>query len=104
MEMKLILLLFLEDDAGVVRKLLEEHDVMAYSELPLEGHGEGRPVGWYGDVAPYRSRMAFTLVPRDRARELVDAVRRCTGCQDSGHPVHVLQLGVEEMAHSGAGI
>lgn len=100
MTMKMILILFLEDDADRVRSLLEEHDVAAYSELPLEGHGEGRPVGWYGEVSPYRSRMAFTLVPGPRARELLAAVRACTGCQDPDHPIHALQLGVEETARS----
>ena len=99
--MKMILLLYLEDDAPCVRSLLADHDVLAYSELPLEGHAGGRPTGWYGEVPPYRSRMAFTLVPEARAHELLDAVRACSGCQSAGHPIHALQLGVERVARSG---
>jgi hypothetical protein len=98
--MKMILLLYLEDDAHCVQSLLEEHDVVAYSELPLEGHGEGRPAGWYGDIPPFHSRMAFTVVPEARAEELLDAVRACRGCQDTRHPIHALQLGVEKVARS----
>lgn len=98
--MKMILMLFLEDDAECVRSMLEAHGVVAYSELPLEGHGAGRPVGWYGEVSPYRSRMAFTLVPDARARELLEAVGECSGCQDPSHPIHALQLGVEEVVRS----
>jgi len=100
--MKMILLLYLEDDEPCVRSLLEAHEVLAYSELPLEGHGEGRPSGWYGEVPPYRSRMVFTLVPESRASELLDAVRRSSGCQDARHPIRALQLGVEDTALSGA--
>jgi len=100
--MKMILLLYLEDDAARVRSLLEGHDVLAYSELPLEGHGEGRPAGWYGQVAPFRSRMAFMVLPEARAAQLLEAVRTFGGGQDSRHPIHALQLGVEEVARSGA--
>ena len=94
--MKMILLLYLEDDAPCVRDLLEKHEVLAYSELPLEG----RPAGWYGDIPPFHSRMAFTVVPEARAEALLEAVRACHGCQDTRHPIHALQLGVEKVARS----
>ncbi|HEX9886715.1 MAG TPA: hypothetical protein VGA70_09515 [Longimicrobiales bacterium] len=98
--MKLIVLFVLEDDAPSLRRLLEEHSVVAFSELSVEGHGEGRP-GWYGHVAPYRSRMIVTAVPAERAHDLMEVVRACAGCQDPRHPVHALQLDVEAVVRSG---
>ena len=98
--MKLMLFLYLEDDELCVSRLLKEHGVVAYSRFPLEGHGTGAE-GWYGEVAPYASRMAFTLVPEAQASELLDAVRSCDGVTDPKHPIHAVQLGVEALADSG---
>lgn len=97
--MKMIVLLHLDGDREVVRDLLERHRVTVYSEVAMEGRGEGTP-GWYGEVAPYRSRMTFTLLPTDRARELMDAVQSCSGCRDPRHPIHALQLSVERAEDS----
>ena len=99
--MKLILLLYLEDDEAVVDRLLEAHRVAAFSRLPLEGHGSGTPTGWYGEVAPFRSRMVFTLVPEEGAADLLEAVRAADGLQDPDHPVRAVQVGVEALVHSG---
>ncbi len=93
--MKLILFFFLEDDEATVRRLLDEHGVVTWSRLSVEGHGQGAP-GWYGDIPAYRSGLVFTLVPDGRAAELLSAVRDCTGCKDPAHPVHALTLSVEE--------
>ncbi len=98
--MKMILLLYLEDDDQLVTRLLERHGVVAWSRLPLEGHGAGL-AGWYGEAAPYRSRMAFTVVPEARAAELMDAVKSATGLADPRHPVHALQMPVERCVDSG---
>ena len=101
MNTKMILLMYLEEDEPAVDRLLEEHRVTAFSRVNLEGHGGGRPVGWYGEVAPYRSRMVFTLVPEERAEELLEAVGRCSGCLDPRHPIHAVMLGVERAVASG---
>lgn len=98
--MKMILLLHLEDDEARVSALLRDHGVMAWSRLPLEGHGAGA-AGWYGEAAPYRSRMAFTVVPAERASALLDAVKSLDGLADPQHPVHALQLDVERCVDSG---
>jgi hypothetical protein len=98
--LKLILLLYLEDDDARVARLLREHGVMAWSRLPLEGHGPGL-AGWYGETSPFRSRMAFTVVQADRAHELMQAVRTLDGLADPGHPVHALQFDVERAVESG---
>ena len=92
--MKFIVLLYLEEDDRCVERLLAEHGVVAYSRLPVEGHGEGGP-GWYGSAAPYASRMAFTVVPEARATEILSAVESCSGLADPNHPIHAIQLGVE---------
>lgn len=98
--MKLVVLMYLEDDAPNVEKLLQAHEVAAYSELPVTGHGLGT-AGWYGTVAPYRSRMLIALLSAAKAGELVAAVDRCTGCSDPNHPIHAWKLAVEQAVASG---
>ena len=99
--MKLVALMYLEDDDPTVLKLLDAHGVTAYSRVPLEGHGTGMK-GWYGDVAPYQSRMAFLLLAADKAEELMEAVATCNGCLDPRHPIHAMQLHVERTVDSTA--
>ena len=101
--MKLVALLYLEEDNPSVAKLLEQHGVMAYSRLPLEGHGAGMK-GWLGNVAPYQSHMAFALLPAEKAEELMEAVAKCDGCLDPSHPIHALQVDVEKAVASGVSI
>ena len=98
--MKLVALLYLEEDDPSVVKLLKEHGVMAYSRLPLEGYGAGMK-GWLGDVAPYQSHMAFALLPAEKAEELMGAVAKCDRCLDPRHPIHALQVDVEKAVESG---
>lgn len=98
--MKMILLLHLEDDEARVSELLKEHGVVAWSRLPLEGHGPGL-AGWSGGgTSPYRSSMAFTVVPSARAQALLDAVEVLDGLADPRHPVHALQLDIERAVDS----
>ena len=97
--MKIVALMYLEEDDPTAAKLLSEHGVVAYSRMPLEGHGTGVK-GWYGDVAPYRSKMAFALLPADRAEQLMNAVEKCTGCLDPRHPIHAIQMDVERTVDS----
>lgn len=98
--MKLIVFLYLEDDDPRVARLLTDHGVLAWSRLTLEGHGAGL-AGWYGSVAPFRSRMAFTVVPAERADDLLAAVGEMDGLADPRHPVHALQLEIERSVDSG---
>ncbi len=99
--MKLVFLMYLEEDDARVLQLMNEFGALAYSRMSVEGHGAGQ-VGWYGDVAPYRSRMLFTIVPADTASQLLAAVRGCAGCEDPRHPIHAFQVDVEEAARSGS--
>ena len=98
--MKLVILMHLEDDAEGVEQLLAQHEVAVYSELPVLGHGDGAQ-GWYGEVAPYRSRMLLAFLKEEKAGELVAAVERCTVCKHPQHPVHAWVVDVERSAISG---
>lgn len=95
--MKMVVLMFLEDDEPVVTRMLERLAIVSFSSLELEGHGAGAP-GWYGEVAPYQSRMIFVVLPEPRARELLRAVREVRGVADPEHPIHAVQMAVEETA------
>jgi len=91
---KLVILSLLEDDIEMLRALLKEHGVVAYSELPVEGHGAGT-TGWYGEIAPYRSRMVLSFMPAAPAEALLGAVAACSECKDSSHPVRAWMVDVE---------
>ena len=97
--MKLVFFMYLEDDTEHVLRLLDEHDVVVYSHLPIEGHWPGMR-GWYGEVAPYASRLTFTILPEEQAGQLLAAVADCSECEDPHHPVHAMQVDVEAAAHS----
>jgi hypothetical protein len=98
--MKLVFMMYLEDDRAVMEKLLAASDVGSYSRLPLEGHGEGVG-GWYGEIAPFRSEVIFALLPEGHANRLIDTVSRCEGCQDPHHPIHAGLMDLERAVQSG---
>jgi hypothetical protein len=99
--MKLVLLMYLEEDEGCVNELLQELEVPVSSRLSMEGMGKGTP-GWYGEVAPFASRMAFTMVEDDLARRLLRTVAEgFAELGDPGHPVRAVQLPVEEATACG---
>ncbi|NIP58657.1 MAG: hypothetical protein GWM92_10210 [Gemmatimonadetes bacterium] len=99
--MKMVVLMYLEDDEEVVTDLLADEGVVAFSRMKMEGHGEGGP-GWYGGVAPYRSRMVFAVVGDRCAGRLLGAVRSLGGTADPDHPVRAVEIALEETAASGA--
>ncbi|MDX1623817.1 MAG: hypothetical protein R3199_07530 [Gemmatimonadota bacterium] len=92
--MKLVLLMYLEGDEACVERLLAEQGVAVYSRLPIEGVGPGAR-GWYGEVAPYASRMIVTMVEGEAAARLLDAVSECRGVQDPSHPIRAAMVDVE---------
>lgn len=99
--MKLVLLLFLEEDGPAVTKLLLEQGISAYSRLPIEGHGEGKAGGWFGDIATHNSKMIFSVVADDVADGLLGATKEVK-VQDASHPIHVAKLNLEDWVHSTA--
>lgn len=99
--MKMVLLLYLEGDGPAVTKLLSDHEIGAYSRLPIEGHGEGKGGAWYGDIATHNSKMIFAIVPDEKAKALLSALEGVS-VQDAAHPIHAAQLNLEGWVHSSA--
>jgi hypothetical protein len=95
--MRLVLLMYLEEDEKCVDRLLEEQGVEAFSRLPVEGHGPGEK-GWRGEVPAFRSRMVMAVVPEVTASRLLEAVEECRGMVDPAHPVRAVQVAVERTA------
>jgi hypothetical protein len=93
--MKLAILMYLEEDDRCVERLLKESRIEAYSRLPVEGRVPGTEAGWYGEIAPYQSRLIMAVVPDDTADVLMRAVAECTGVQDPRHPIRAVSLDVE---------
>lgn len=98
--MKLLILLYLEEDEACVTGMLAGQGVPIYSRTSVEGIGPGAP-GWYGRTAPYQSRMILALVSPERATAVLEAVQEGTGLVDSRHPIHALQLDVERTTACG---
>lgn len=97
--MKLVLLLYLEGDGPAVAKLLSDQEITEYSRLPIEGHGQGKAGGWFGDVAAHKSKMIFSIVSDEQADSLLQAVQN-VAVQDSAHPIHMAKLNLEDWVHS----
>ena len=98
MELKLVLIMYLEEDEGCVNGLLSEQDVGIFSRLSMEGLARGAGSGWYGVGLPYQSRLIMSLLPIEQADALMAAVARCRGVQDPRHPIRAVQLAVERSA------
>ncbi len=93
--MKLVMLMYLKEDARCVERLLAEVGVGTYSRLAVEGHGPGIPAGWTGAIPPYDAEMVFTIVPDDLGAALLESVSGCTGVEDPRHPIRAAMLDVE---------
>ena len=92
--MKLVIVMYLEEDEECVQRLLRESGVQAFSRMSMEGIGEG--VGsWYGGTVPFESRMAFTVVSAERAATILSAIESEDRCLDQKHPMRAVQLAVE---------
>jgi len=98
--MKLVILMYLEEDAGCARKLLHASGISMFSQMPMEGIGEGTG-SWYGGVVPYASHMAFCVVSSDQAAAVLSAVKSEDQCLDARHPMRAVQLAVEATTASG---
>ena len=98
--MKLVAILYLEDDERLVEEILKAVGVSTFSRMDMEGHGAGVP-GWFGEVPSYRSRLLFTWVSLEQATDLLEAVAGARGVQAESHPIHALQVNVEAMSQSG---
>lgn len=99
--MKMILLMYLEGDEECVGRLLKDLGVGVYSQMSMEGHSSGQAAGWYGETAPFRSRMVFAFVSKEQAGDILAAVRSCTGVEDPRHPIRAFELDVARTAACG---
>jgi hypothetical protein len=99
--MKLVTLIYLEDDEKCVERLLAEIEVEGYSHLAIEGRGPGGTGGWYAAAAPYRSSLILVFLDDDRAALLLEGVRACTGVEDPRHPIRAYALSVDGAAACG---
>ena len=99
--MKMMLLTYLEGDEECVERLLKEIGVGTYSQMSMEGHSGGPAAGWYGEAAPFRSRMVFAFVSKEQSDDVLAAVRSCTGVEDPGHPIRAFELDVARTAACG---
>ena len=97
--MKIVLLLYLEEDGPAVTELLSDQGINAYSRLPIEGRGQGKAGGWFGDIATHNSKMIFAIIPEEKAAALLSALQG-TPVQDALHPIHAAQLDLEGWVHS----
>jgi hypothetical protein len=100
-KMKMMLLTYLEGDEECVERLLRTLGVQMYSQISMEGHGTGSTAGWYGETAPYRSRMVFSFMSEAQATRVLDEVRSCTGVEDPRHPIRAFELDVTRTSACG---
>ena len=94
--MKLVLLMYLQEDQKCVNRLLGEVGVQAFSRLSVEGHGPGSAVGWTGVIQPFQSQLVMAILPDDQASTLMQAVGDCKGVEDPRHPIRAALLSVEQ--------
>jgi hypothetical protein len=99
--MKIVILMFLEGDGPTVERLLSDAGVAAYSNVAVEGHGGGQAGGWYGNTIPFRSRTVFAMVDELKAKELLEAVEKTADTEDPRHPIHAVQVCVDQAVQSG---
>ena len=93
--MKMVLVIYSGSDQSLVPSLLDEHRAGGYSEFRnVHGAGEtGRREGtraWPGEASVY-----FSIVPAERAGELIDALRDAAGELPADDRLHVAVLPTE---------
>ena len=98
--MKLVLLMYLAEDAGRVAALLGSVGIAASTRIEAEGWTKGLPSPWSGAVAPFSSELRIALVPDDRAEDVMRAVESCTECANERHPIHAVELDVARVTTS----
>ncbi len=96
--MKVVLLMYLDEDEKCVGRLLKEQRIEAYSRLRVEGHGPGSAAGWSGEIQPYQSQMIMSVLADDAAASLMDAVAECSDVEDPRHPIRAVLVDVEGFA------
>lgn len=99
--MKLVMLLYLEEDEGCVTDFAREVDVPVMTRVSVEGTEVAAATpGWYrGLPVTHASRMAIAILPGREAGQLMAAVAGGGGALAARrHPVHAFQLPIEAAA------
>ncbi len=94
--MKLILLMYLEEDQGSVEDLLAGQEIRLFSRFSMEGHSPGTQ-GWYGETAPHQAGLIMVVLADEAASDLLAAVEGCRNIEDSRHPIRAVQVDVERV-------
>lgn len=95
--MKMVMLMYLEEDRPCVERIVSEAGVTVFSRLAVEGRGPGA-AGWLGEVPSYASELVVAVVADGEAAALLRAVEDQGTCEDARHPVRAIQVPVEETA------
>jgi nitrogen regulatory protein PII len=94
--MKMLMIVCPESNAEELRDLFSKHDIHAYSTIhDVTGEGEkGKKLGTR--IWPGKSMIVFTVLPRDKERELLDAIKECKRNLLPEEGMHAFVLPVEE--------
>lgn len=100
-EMKLIMLMCIEEFARDLRKILLEHQVPIFSETNIDGFRleEGEIASnWFssGGRRGIYSHLFFSFLPAAKAKELMNAVTTYNNQNEAGHPLRAFLLDVED--------
>lgn len=95
--MKMLMIICPESRQEEVRALVGEHAIHAYSEIPgVLGEGEtGKHLGtrtW-----PGRSSLIFTVLPKAKERDMVNALQAFKSKLYEGEGIRVFALPVESL-------
>ncbi len=93
--MKLLMLLCSTEIVEDVRRIIDRHEVHGFTEIPnLRGSGETGP--HLGSRAfPGTISLIFTVLPQDKAQELIRAIRDCASRRPPGEGVRLFALDAE---------
>ena len=99
--MKLIVAMGIEEDTQLLRLIFQEHDVLIYSEAPVEGFRprakQTDPANWFASNSEgVFSRVVFAFVEDQIAAKLIEAVRERNTRDHLRNPLHAFQLKVED--------
>jgi hypothetical protein len=94
--MKMLMIVCPESNAEELRNLISKYDIHTYSTIhDVTGEGEkGKKLGTR--VWPGKSIIMFTVLPEDKERELLDAIKECKRSLLPEESMHAFVLPVEE--------
>jgi hypothetical protein len=99
--MKLVGIMSLKENRGVVRDLLRAQDVQIYSETEILGHSTESiaRLGWFatGGEIPEYSTLCFAIMPDASAEAVFAAIASFVRDHPSDHPLRAFLVPVERM-------